>query len=335
MSGVGRLPLPGDDSDPSFAYSPIRDSPDGANKSSGSAGGGGEIAVKTGPPGGSYFDDGKWRRDCSRMVHRYRYLIWFLVLFALYIVYILIFNLGWTGYGAWWRYTDPSSPVLADADPSAKTVVLLGDSLVNRPFQRFDLGAMIRRRVGITDHPLVLWNKGHDGSKIQSIYDRLASDLAPNPSAVILFWDSDASDVDESVLSTEEVATLRSNYESTLRLVLNATLAYPGVEYMAVSGPGVYGSEGRLGKPKRFYDKNDIFDEYREMNRLVASEFGVDYLDARTALVSSVPFYWTFYKWWISIDGEHLNYRGSILWANMASDALSAWLDGSSGSRRT
>ena len=320
MSITRQLPPPGDESGgPGFAYSPIRDGPPGDDK-------GGDKDVE-----GAERQAEKSRRECSRWLYRWRYPLWFLLILAVYVLYITIFNLGWTGYGKWWTYTDSSSPALSDADPSAKTVVLIGDSLVNRPFRKFGSGGMIRRR--IPEYPLVIWNAGEDGSKIASTYNRLPAALAHNPNAVILLWDSDASDVDESLLTEEQVTELRGNYTETLRLVVNATLAWPSVEYFAMAGPCVYGSEGPLFKPRRFWDKNSVFDEYRDLNRQVASEFGVDYIDVRTELTNAVPFYWSFYKWWISIDGEHFNYRGTIIVVDLLVEKLYGWLEGKSSRR--
>lgn len=304
-----RLPVPGDEPDDLYAYTPIADDD---NK-----------------------DDAKSRtrnrvndtcsRKCSRATFRYRYALWFLGIFATFVLYIVFFNVGWSGYGRFWLNPDGYS---GPDDPSedTKTIVLLGDSLINRPFQRFDLGGMIRRR--LSDYPMVIWNYGADGSTIASSYNRLGSALSHNPDALILFWDSDASDVDESVLNSTQVTSLRANYMTTLRLVVNTTLSYPTIKYMAIAGPGVYGSEGPLFAPKRFDGKTDVFNAYREMNKVISAEYDVDYIDVRQSLLTAVPFYWVIYKWWISIDGEHLNYRGSIIFANLAAGALGEWLNG-------
>jgi len=317
------VPPPGTGMDAEgFEYSPISDE----DISSSGAGKGLVVANSNKSSSARYFDDGKWRRDCSRGIHRWRYAIWFLSLFAFYILYVLIFNIGWTGYGAWWFYSDKQYPKDA-SDSSAKTVMLIGDSLLNRPFQRFGSAGMLQRR--LSDYPLVFWNEAQDGSQIASSYSRLGPALSEhNPQAVVLLWDSDASDVDESVLTADEVTTLRANYMTTLRVFCNTTLSYPSVEYMVMSGPVVYGSEGTLARPERFNDKSDVYDEYREMNKQVASEFGVDYIDARSNFLSAVPFYWQFYKWWVSIDGEHFNYRGTIIWTNLLADRLESWLGG-------
>ena len=289
------------------------------------AAGGGEEDVK-GQRDHRYFDDGKLRRDCSRWVHRWRYAIWFLSLFAAYILYVVIWNIGWTGYGAWYKWTDASYPRVSDADPSAKVVLYIGDSLLNRPFQKFCSAGMVQRR--LSDHKMLFWNKAQDGSTIASSYSRLSDGLAHNPQAVVLLWDSDASDVDESVLTSDEVVALRAEYVATLRAFVNTTLSYPSVEYMVMSGPVVYGSEGTLLRPDRFDDKADVYDEYREMNKQVCSDYSIDYIDARTSFLSAIPFYWRFYKWWISIDGEHFNYRGTIIWTNLLVERLqTGWLE--------
>jgi len=259
-------------------------------------------------------------RRANRFAYRWRYALWFLGIIVIYILYLVFSNVGWSGYGAWYRHTEQS-----DSSPNPEhTVVLLGDSLINRPFQRFDFGGMLRSR--LSKYPMTVWNEGGDGSTIAAIYDRLDRALAHNPDALILLWDSDASDIDESAMSSEEVVELRANYETTLRAVVNETLSYPTVKYMAIGGPCVYGDEGLRFRPERFSNKDKVFDAYREINKVVASSFNVDYLDVRTLLLESVPFYWFFFKWWITIDGEHFNYRGTIMWANMAADALNFYL---------
>ena len=270
-------------------------------------------------------DDGKSttgvgsKGSCNRRAS-FLFILWLLLFFAAYVLHVLFYNFGYTGYGAWSKWTPPSSPALSDADPSATTVLLIGDSLTNRPFIRFDFGAMIRKNV---PKPLILWNECQDGSKIGSVYKRLKTGLAHNASLVLLFWDTDSSDVDESLLDAAVVKELRSNYTRTLRLVINETLNYPGVKHMAIAGPGMFGTEGTLLRPLRFLNKQSCFDDYAEMNRAVAAEYPrVTYIDVRNRLKKEIPSYWLLYKWWLTVDGEHLNYRGSLI----VGDMFSAWL---------
>lgn len=268
---------------------------------------------------------GGWTRRClCQVLFRYRFVLWFLLIVAIFVLYIVFFNVGLIFDRNTERFSSASI-----SDPSAKTVVLLGDSLLNRPFTSYNFGAMLRRR--LSSHSLVVWNEGLDGNTIRNIADRLDSALSHDPEAVLLLWDSDVSDTNESLLNSTQVATLRAAYTSTLQGVVNDTLHYPSVKYLAVSGPGVLGENPDAMfsfQPPRFEDKKDMLDAYRLINQQVAAEFGVDYIDLRTSLVQAVPFYWTWYKWWLTKDGEHLNYRGSIILADLFAEALDEYLEG-------
>ena len=267
---------------------------------------------------------GGWTRRLCRFFFRYRYLLWVLLVLVIFVLYIVFFNVGWVVDRNTQDFSSGST-----SDPSAKTVVLLGDSLLNRPFTQYNFGAMLRRR--LSSHSLVVWNEGEDGNTIRDIADRLDAALAHNPEAVMMLWDSDVSDINESLLNSTQVSALRAAYTSTLQGVVNDTLHYPSVKYLAMSGPGLLGENPDTVLafcPERFDGKKDMLDAYRKINQQVAAEFGVDYIDLRTSLVDAIPFYWTFYKFWVTKDGEHLNYRGSVILANLFAEALDKYLGG-------
>jgi hypothetical protein len=150
----------------------------------------------------------------------------------------------------------------AAADSSNLTVVLLGDSLINRPCEMFNL---TERLVNMTEPApgtsLRFVNAGNNGEEIASIEARTAAVLAANAPvwAVILFWDSDCSNVDESKLSPQEVAQLRANYSANLIATERMILAI--TPRLAVAGPELLG-EGPLGLPARFANKTQMLEDY-------------------------------------------------------------------------
>ena len=108
-----------------------------------------------------------------------------------------------------------------------------------------------------------------------------------NPHAIILFWDSDCSDVDESVLSMEEIVALRANYSQHVQEVGSKILLHPSLRQscLAIAGPEVLG-EGIVAnplEPSRFEGKDGMLDDYRNMTAAVACSLGVNYIDVRQA----------------------------------------------------
>ena len=201
----------------------------------------------------------------------------------------------------------------AAAAPAAaenRTIVLLGDSLINRPCEMFNLSVLLSN---LTEPPpgvsLVFVNSGDNGEEIASILARTPSVLAQyNPWAVILFWDSDCSNIDESKLTPQQVQQLRANYSANLlateRLILAAT------PRLAVAGPELLG-EGPIGLPDRFANKTQMLDDYRVLTRAAADAVEVPYIDMRAAFMAEIPPWWLIYAGWCTIDGEHPNDRGT------------------------
>lgn len=203
-------------------------------------------------------------------------------------------------------------------------VVLFGDSLINKPFNWYDFGDMIRSR--LPENPTEFINEGQNGNTILSMRNRLDSALAHDGDAVIMFWDSDVSDIDETVLTYEEVVELRARYVANLRYVVNATLNYPTVRFLAIAGPGLLG-EGPILLSPRFRGKDPMLDAYLALNEAVAAEFGVPYINARHALQNALPSFWPLNRWYVTIDGEHLNLRGTAVIADLFATALRQWFE--------
>jgi len=223
-------------------------------------------------------------------------------------------------------FTAAAAGAASAGAPTSLTVVLLGDSLINRPFEMFNLSQLLTDLTepapNVTLHFI---NAGNNGEEIHNIYERTAAVLAANAPvwAVILFWDSDCSNVDESLLTPAQVAQLRANYSATLlateRLVLAAT------PRLAVAGPELLG-EGPLFLPARFANKTAMLDDYRVLTRDAAAAVGVPYIDMRAAFLAEIPPWWLIYAGWCTIDGEHPNDRGTQIEAELFATTINGWL---------
>lgn len=114
------------------------------------------------------------------------------------------------------------------------TIVLLGDSLINRPYNHFNLAGLLYGHLQPINATFI--NAGVDGDTIHEIAARLVPILDTyHPDAVMLFWDSDISDNNEADMTEEQVYWFRYYYKSNLTWVINTTLNY-GTEFMAVAG---------------------------------------------------------------------------------------------------
>lgn len=192
-------------------------------------------------------------------------------------------------------------------------VALLGDSLINHPYVRYDLPVLMSTFLpGLA----VKWyNYGTDGDTIADMSDRVGamlSVLLPTLDAVILLWDSDVSDhsgATHADRTSLQVGTFlcrflsrllllfllnpRSTPDSTLQAAftanLNATLTTIFVRcptcYVAVAGPGLLG-EGPLfpptdAPPLYYWSKGKMLDKYRSLTRRVCASLFVPYIDVR------------------------------------------------------
>ena len=73
----------------------------------------------------------------------------------------------------------------------------------------------------LPEYNLTIINKAISGSVIKKILDRLDNDLTSvNPDAVLLLWDSDVSDIDESVMSSEQITQTRNQFNDDLNSVI-------------------------------------------------------------------------------------------------------------------
>jgi hypothetical protein len=125
---------------------------------------------------------------------------------------------------------------------------------------------------------------------------------------MILFWDSDVSDVDETLLSAAEIAIVRAAYETDVRYVVGEALK--GGAYVALSGPAL------LLK----LNKTAMIDAYTAINRRICAEYSIEYIDVRTPLLAS-------YDAGVdpTRDGEHFNNVGTTIVGDLFVHQLYDW----------
>lgn len=224
-------------------------------------------------------------------------------------------------------------------------VILLGDSLVDVPSERFDLMGKLRRH---HNYSLGYTNCGIGGNSISKIRARIGPLLSnirkvtgvSNATAsigisaptnknssvfVILFWQTDASDISEVGMSTAQVASLRDAYKTDLRMVIQHILAAGA--YMAIAGPEVV----PWFKYKTFFqillwllgERSDQLDAYRQMNIDIASEVRMQYIDVRSAFLTAMKS--SARSPTIYLDAEHPNNYGTEILARLFGQAIRQW----------
>lgn len=206
-------------------------------------------------------------------------------------------------------------------------ITLLGDSLINKPYHMFNLVERMRKQLPATPF-ISFYNEGENGNTISMILDRLPQALAHNAAGLILLWDSDVSNVDESTMNSTEIASTREAYMNDLRQVLQDTIAY-GTDVIAVAGPNLLGErpwDSVWASSVWYWDKVQMLNDYRAMNIEVCAEYNVTYINSRMSFLHSVPKWWFFPRWWITIDGEHENSRGTGLIVDLFVEQIQNWL---------
>lgn len=184
---------------------------------------------------------------------------------------------------------------VSNQTPSNETfsIVLFGDSLVNKPFLEFDLGGKIQAL--LPQHNLQIKNCGFNGATIFELRNNVGymTDcvLSQTNTAVILFWDSDCSNVDESTMTNIEVQELRKYYIGNVSLVIE-TIQDTGA-LLALAGPGLLGETGQgLGPSKyKFVNNQIMLDAYTLMNQKVSMSYNIPYINVRFPFQNMIPAY--------------------------------------------
>ena len=124
------------------------------------------------------------------------------------------------------NYPDVTVTVKSSIVVNDKTlrIVLLGDSLVNRPCSFHNLKEKIQADLSRFDYTFNIINCGFDGSKVSNM--RLAPlnscAIPANPHAVIMFWDADVANIAERLYSREENHQMRRTYVANVEFVISA-----------------------------------------------------------------------------------------------------------------
>lgn len=126
-------------------------------------------------------------------------------------------------------------------------IALMGDSLMNQACNYLKLADKINEElIKINDNiPFnIVYSSFADGGC--AIADVREKQMWPvvnyQPNGTILLWDTDVSGVDETVMSTEEVDTLREQFKTDVRVVTSTILNHTSSR-MALAGPGILGED--------------------------------------------------------------------------------------------
>ena len=215
--------------------------------------------------------------------------------------------------------------ILAGTNKTSYKVILFGDSLVNTPYQDYHMKRLILQY--FPKYPIGdIVNAGVGGDRIYRMRDRLYRDaLDLNPDAMILLWDSDCSDIDESDYTPDGITELRKKYEDDLVYVVEE-IQKAGV-YLVISGPILLGEIGKALKRdrQRILEKEQMLDDYRAINRKVAENHNVSYIDLRDNFQRAIPFYRLSHSGCVTSDGEHENENGTKIVARLFAGELYKW----------
>lgn len=205
-------------------------------------------------------------------------------------------------------------------------IALVGDSLVLNAMIYFNLIERLHSK--LPEYNISFASYSGNGWRISKILQVLYEDILPSkPDAVLLYWDSDVSDVFEIYESKERVAQIRAAYVDRLMKFISVVKA-SNISLIGVGGPAILG-EGIFGLPVDWWAKGDMLEWYHHTTRSVATINGIPYMDARTAFLqalsplSSHALYCGFLTW----DGEHENERGTVILTDLFASAIKNWLD--------
>lgn len=220
----------------------------------------------------------------------------------------------------------PSTTSYNDGSPSYR-LTFIGDSLIHRPYVEFDLGGRLQRH--FTTINLNITDRSVEGNTIERCRKTIENDV-PVGSAdmVLLFWDTDVSDYDESSMTSEEVTEKRSKYLEDLTYVINVVKS-AGVSYIAMSGPNLLGEATIFTflLPPYIVGKKKMLNEYVEINRNASKSLSVDYINMRQAFLQHLPSSWFLPLYYLTYDGEHPNERGAGIIALEFAYQIAQWIN--------
>lgn len=211
-------------------------------------------------------------------------------------------------------------------------IVLFGDSLISNTNSDYGLCRNLESRLESLhkDRDVVVGCYGAGGRRANdlrmSMNDEVLARPAsllygwlnsryvlPPPQAVIIYFDSDASDVDESLYNVD---ALRRRYIWNLTEVVKAITEK--VPYVALGGPTLYGEY----MPRGSNPDDRKFDEYCAINRKICKRYNVTYLETRNLFFSNLPQDWSEIEGYLTQDGEHHNAAGAKLIEDLFFDQI-------------
>jgi len=258
-------------------------------------------------------------RICKRLAKVKADTIVFIVLFIILVVILIVSVTLSAAFGN------------ESSNGNAFNIVLFGDSLVSYTESSYQISSKIRSNV-LTKYPdrnIHIYTSGIGGNRIADLKRRMYQDAlhqnyflhfiptrpTNRPDAVIMYWDSDATDVDE----TGHVNEIRAAYTANLYDVLSTFKQQ--VKYFAFGGPSLFGE-----KPHGMNRRDDILDDYASINRKAAQDLNITYLETRALFWSHLPKDWNQDKGFLTLDGEHHNAAGAQLIVDLFSDLITNWL---------
>jgi hypothetical protein len=163
---------------------------------------------------------------------------------------------------------------------------------------------------------------GHPIADVRDLYDIHYSKLVRNGyyKGVILFYDSDVSNYDESVMTTSEITTLRTAYENSLVSLVQSIKPFAK---LALASPALL-SDGNYTRMIANFgaNKTQMLNDYANINKRICTEQSIEYIDIRSAYLESLrngndP---------AEIeDGEHPNALGQEIAGRLFTDVLDRW----------
>jgi lysophospholipase L1-like esterase len=206
-------------------------------------------------------------------------------------------------------------------------LIMFGDSLVTgNHAQNFGIFPQLASKVSfyLPNFNLNLMNFGHNADGIVALRRRMKHVLATPADAIIILWDSD---INANVESKVDIAILREFYISNVTFVVNSIQKNSSTVLIALAGPIIIG-EGVFFKKVPFttYHKRiAMLNDYAAINRKIADNFNITYIDIRSTYLNALPLYRMSYQGCLTIDGEHENGNGMAIIAKSIAKVVAEW----------
>lgn len=206
-------------------------------------------------------------------------------------------------------------------------LIMFGDSLVTGSrAQNFGIFPQLSSKVSfyLPSYNLNLMNFGHNADGIIALRRRMKRVLATPADAIIILWDSD---INANVESRADIDGLRDFYISNVTYVVKEIQKNSSSVHIALAGPIIIG-EGVFFKKVPFttYHKRfAMLNDYASINKKIASDLNITYIDIRSAYLNSLPMYRMSYMGCLTVDGEHENTNGMAIIAKSVATAVARW----------